>query len=175
MKTRRLALAAVFAAIIAVLGPLAIPVGPVPLTLQTLILPLVATLTVAEVSLPATGLYLLLGAVGIPVFTGYSSGMAHLFGPTGGYLWGLLLFPLVIGFGSIMSRSWWWLTVLNLIAAGLQLAVGTVWYIIANQMTVGAGMAAGFTMFLLPGLLKVALVIFIAVIISRTIDLPLGE
>ena len=99
MKTRQLVLAAVFAAMIAVLAPLSIPTGIVPLTLQTMIVPLVASVTLLPISLSAVAVYLLLGVVGMPVFAGWTSGVGIVIGPTGGYLIGMLLFPLIIGWG----------------------------------------------------------------------------
>jgi biotin transport system substrate-specific component len=175
MKTRQLVLAAVFAAIIAVVGPLALPLGVVPLTLQTLIIPLVATIASPLVSLTATGVYLLLGAIGMPVFTGFTSGVGHLFGPTGGYLFGDLLFPLIIGLGLKLSRRIWWVIVLNLIAAVTQLFVGTVWLIAFNQMAWSAGLTAGFTAFLIPAVIKVGIVVVVTLAIQRALSLPLGD
>lgn len=85
-KLYSLTLIALGAAIIAVLSPLAIPIGIVPVTLQTLAVGLVATVLKARETFFAILLYLLLGFIGIPVFTGGTSGIAVLFGPTGGFL-----------------------------------------------------------------------------------------
>ncbi|MDP3441590.1 MAG: biotin transporter BioY, partial [Ignavibacteria bacterium] len=51
-----------------------------------------------SISFPTVALYLLLGALGLPVFSNGSSGLTVLFGPTGGYLFGFLLSTLVIGY-----------------------------------------------------------------------------
>lgn len=77
-KLYSLTLIALGAAIIAVLSPLAIPIGIVPVTLQTLAVGLVATVLKARETFFAILLYLLLGFIGIPVFTGGTSGIAVL-------------------------------------------------------------------------------------------------
>ncbi|MBC6498369.1 biotin transporter BioY [Weissella confusa] len=66
-----LVLAAVFAAIIAILAPLSIPTGIVPLTVQTIIIPLIASIAATRVSFSAVAVYLLLGMIGMPVYAGF--------------------------------------------------------------------------------------------------------
>lgn len=88
--TRFLTLAALFAALLCVVSPWAIPIGAVPLTLATLAVYLAGGLLDAKTALTAVGVYLLLGAVGLPVFSGFAGGLQKLVGPTGGYLIGYL-------------------------------------------------------------------------------------
>lgn len=90
-----LAQVALFAAVISIIAPLAIPLGPVPISLGTLGVYLSILLIGKKKSLAAVGLYLLLGFVGLPVFANYSSGPEVLLGPSGGYLIGYLLIVLV--------------------------------------------------------------------------------
>ncbi|WP_373773848.1 biotin transporter BioY, partial [Weissella soli] len=74
MKTRELILAGLLAAIIAVMAPWSLPLPLVPITLQTLIIPIVASIANTKISLAAIVVYLLLGIVGLPVFAGGASG-----------------------------------------------------------------------------------------------------
>ena len=76
---------------------MAVPMGPVPITLATLCVYLAAGLLGPWRGAAAVGLYLALGAVGMPVFAGFSAGFPVLFGPTGGFLWGYLLCVMVAG------------------------------------------------------------------------------
>ncbi len=92
MKTRELILAGLLAAIIAVMAPWSLPLPFVPITLQTLIIPIVASIANIKISWAAIVVYLLLGIVGLPVFAGGASGLAVMFGPTGGYLWNMVVF-----------------------------------------------------------------------------------
>ena len=97
MKWREHVLTALLAAALCVMAPMAVPMSPVPITLATLGVYLAAGLLGPWRGATAVGLYLLLGAVGVPVFSGFSAGLPQLFGPTGGFLWGYLLCVIVAG------------------------------------------------------------------------------
>ena len=76
------------AAVMCIAGPLAVPIGPVPITLTNLVIYIaVGVLGTAQGTISYC-LYLLLGMVGLPVFSGYAGGLGKLAGPTGGYLIG---------------------------------------------------------------------------------------
>jgi biotin transport system substrate-specific component len=75
-----------------------LPITSVPFTLQSLFLMVIALSMPISISFPSVGLYLLLGAIGLPVFSNGTSGLTVLFGPTAGYLFGFLLSTLVIGY-----------------------------------------------------------------------------
>jgi len=88
-----------FAGILCVLSFVALPLpfSPVPLTGQTLGVMLSGGLLGPVEGATAVGLYLLLGALGLPVFAGGRSGLGILAGPTGGYLWGFVLGAVITG------------------------------------------------------------------------------
>lgn len=89
-RSRHFVRAALAAALIAIGALIAVPVGPVPVTLQLLAVA-VATLVLSPAEVfAALGVYLMLGAFGAPVFSGGSAGVPVLLGPTGGFLWGFL-------------------------------------------------------------------------------------
>ena len=94
-----LALIATFAAIIAACALLpAIPVGPVPITLQTFGVILAGAVLGAKRGLLAVLLYLAVGAIGLPVFAGGSAGLAPFFGPSVGYLVGFPFAAFLTGY-----------------------------------------------------------------------------
>ncbi len=93
----RLTLSALLSAIIAVSAWITIP-GPVPFTMQTAAVFLTALLLGTKYGLLSVSVYLTLGAVGVPIFSGFHGGIAVLIGPTGGYLIGFLLMVPVIGY-----------------------------------------------------------------------------
>ena len=86
--TRGMVLAALFAALLAVFSQLAVPMVPVPINLGLLAVYLCALALEPRWALISVGLFLSMGAVGLPVFAGFRGGPAALFGPTGGYLLG---------------------------------------------------------------------------------------
>lgn len=95
--TKTYVICALCTAIICVLAPLAIPIGPVPLSLATLAVMFTSFLLGWKWGTVAVVLYLVLGAVGVPVFSGFSAGFAKLAGPTGGYLIGYIPLALLCG------------------------------------------------------------------------------
>jgi biotin transport system substrate-specific component len=86
---RKTIMTALFSALIIVGAYIRFPLPPVPITLQTMFVLLCAMLGGRKTGTFAVGIYLLLGAIGLPVFTA-GGGVGILFGPTGGYLWALL-------------------------------------------------------------------------------------
>ncbi|MDS1271985.1 biotin transporter BioY [Lipingzhangella sp. LS1_29] len=98
ITARDIALIAVFAAIIAVLSmPFAIPVGPVPITLQTLGVMLAPSVLGAKRGTLAVLVFLALAMAGLPLLAGGRGGLAPFLGVTAGYLYGFVLGALVIG------------------------------------------------------------------------------
>jgi len=89
--------ASLMAAMIAVGAYIHIPVGPVPVVLQNLFVLLAGLLLGSRWALASVAVYLLVGAAGIPVFSGGRGGLAHFAGPTGGYLAGFALAAWVTG------------------------------------------------------------------------------
>ena len=75
-----------------------IPIGPIPLVLQNLFVFLAGLLLGSLWGLASVGIYLLVGAIGLPVFVGGTGGLAHFLGPTGGYLFGFAAAAFVIGY-----------------------------------------------------------------------------
>ena len=89
-RTAELAYIALGAALITVCAWITVPFA-VPFTLQLFAVYLALILLGGRDGTVAVAVYLLLGAVGIPVFSGFKGGFSALIGPTGGYLWGMLL------------------------------------------------------------------------------------
>ena len=91
-KITTIVLCALFAAITAVLSQIAIPMpSGVPVTLQTFAIALCGFYLCTARATVSTVVYVLLGAVGVPVFSGFKGGIASIVGPTGGFIIGLSL------------------------------------------------------------------------------------
>lgn len=98
-KVKSITFVALFTALIAVCGFISIPVPgtPIPIVLQNMMVVLVGLLLGPLMGTCSTLLFLLLGAVGLPIFSGGGGGIARFLGPTGGFLYGYLLATLVSG------------------------------------------------------------------------------
>lgn len=90
MKAKNMALCGLFVALFTVCAWISIPFGPVAITLQTFALCLCLGLLGGKLGTLTILVYLLLGAVGVPVFSGFRGGAAVLMGATGGYVFGFL-------------------------------------------------------------------------------------
>lgn len=139
MTTRNLTLTAMLTALLCIAGPLTLPLGPVPLSLTTAVLMLSALLLGAARAAMCCGVYLLIGLIGLPVFSGFTGGMGALAGPTGGFLLGYL--PLTVCCGLVFQRErrTWQLPGMLAVTA-LLYAIGTAWY--AGQTGVSVEAAA---------------------------------
>ena len=85
-KIESMTLIALGAALIAALSPFTIPLGPIPITLQTLAIGLIASIYRPKEATLSVLIYLLLGAIGLPVFAGGHGGISSFYGPTAGFL-----------------------------------------------------------------------------------------
>ncbi len=159
---RELAFAAMGAALIAVCSWLSIPAA-VPFTLQTFAVCLVTALFGLRCGLWSVGLYLLLGAVGAPVFSGFKGGVAALLGTTGGYLVGFLFTALIVGFAvEKLGRRLWVLVFSMALGILACYAFGTAWFVWVytrhtGPIGVGAALAWCVLPYLLPDAVKIAL------------------
>lgn len=82
---------ALMASLLCISAYISIPIGDVPLTLQTLIINLTAMILAPFEAFFAVLVYILLGLIGLPVFAGGTAGAGKLFGPTGGYILAFLI------------------------------------------------------------------------------------
>ena len=119
---------ALMAALMCVLCPVSVPIGPIPISLSILVILLTVYVLGTWRALVSYTVYLLLGAVGMPVFSGFQGGLAKLAGPTGGYLAGFWLMILVAGI--IMEKG-----KRNLLGT-IDYAVGTAWFVFQTESTV---------------------------------------
>ena len=90
-RTRSIAFIALTIAIIAVSAWITVPLGPIPFTLQMFAITFAIVVLKPHEAIIAIAGYLLLGAVGLPMFSGMRGGIGVLAGPTGGFLWGYML------------------------------------------------------------------------------------
>ena len=144
MKARDMTLTAVMAALICVAGPLVIPVGPIPLSLATFAVYLSGAVLGKKQGTLSVALYLLIGCVGVPVFSAFSGGFQKLAGVTGGYLAGYLPCAFLSGLGSesAMKKGRKWLLP-AMMAAGTAVlyTVGTAWFMLQTGNTPGAALS----------------------------------
>lgn len=97
VNIHQMTLISLFAALTAVGAFISIPIYPVPLSLQTLFTLLAAMTLGSVMGASSQIIYVMLGVIGLPVFSGFKAGIGILFGPTGGFLFGFIISAYVIG------------------------------------------------------------------------------
>ena len=174
MDTRGSLRMSVFASLMAALTAagayLVIPIGPVPIVLQNLFIMLAGLLLGVRWGLASVMLYLLLGAVGLPVFAGGAGGVAHFLGPTGGYLLGYIPAVAIIGSISHVRKPSFLTDLVALVIGSLVVYVcGVPWLKGVLDCPVGKALAVGMIPFLPGDALKIAVALLAAPYIRRHI------
>lgn len=127
---------ALMAALMCVLCPVSIPIGPVPISLSVLVILVTVVVLGTWRALVSYTVYLLLGAVGMPVFTGFQGGLGKMAGPTGGYLLGFWLMILIGGIIMERSKRNLWLTMLGMaVGVAVDYVFGTAWFVLQTGST----------------------------------------
>jgi len=165
-KLRMLVLASLMAALTAVGAYIHVPIGPVPIVLSTLFVLLSGLLLGSHWGMASMGLYLLVGAIGIPVFAGGKGGLAHFFGPTGGYLLGYVLASWITGFISERSPGLLMLDILAVLIGSLVIyGLGVPWLKLVTQMSWTKTLTVGVVPFLIGDVVKAS----VALVLARAI------
>lgn len=156
-------LASLFAALIAAGAYMAIPIGPVPIVLQNFFVLLTGLVLGRRWGLMAVGVYLLAGALGLPVFAGGSGGIGRFLGPTGGYLLGYLPAVWVTGLISEKTKSSALGDIIAMVsAAAVIYGLGVSWLKFSTAMDVAKALAVGMFPFLLGDAIKIAAAVPVA-------------
>ena len=138
LTTYQMATTALMAAVMCVLGPLTVPIGAVPISLANLVICLTAWLLGAKLGTLSVAVYLLIGLIGVPVFSGYGAGLAKLAGPTGGYLVGYLLLAFIGGLFIEKSKGQPVVSGVGLVLGDAACYVlGTAWFVYQMQCELG--------------------------------------
>lgn len=163
--------ASLFAALIAAGAFIAIPIGPVPIVLQNMFVLLAGIILGPRWGVASIGVYLLIGALGFPVFAGGTGGIGRLFGPTGGYL--LAYLPCVFVTGVISEKLGKKLVydIIAMVMGSLIVYAGGVpWLKAVTGMAWSKTIAVGMYPFIIGDILKIAAGAFAAKIIRPVIQ-----
>lgn len=158
MHAKKICLCGLFSALLCVCSWLCVPVGNIMFTLQTFAALLALGLLGGKWGTVSIGVYLALGAVGLPVFSGFRGGVGMLLGATGGFLWGFLVAGFVYWGVWRITKS----TLFSMVSALVTCyAAGAMWYqVFYVQGSFVAALAACVVPYLLPDACKLGLAWF---------------
>lgn len=161
-KTTTLTVIGLMTAAMCILGPLsiAIPFSPVPISFTNLVIYFTVILLGYKKSTISTLVYLLMGLIGIPVFSGFTAGPGKLLGPTGGYLIGFIFIALIAGYFVDKFNGKISMQILGLFLGTLATYVlGTLWLAYQANLTFKAALFAGVIPYILGDGIKIGIAI----------------
>lgn len=171
LTTKEIILCGLFAALVAILAQISIPLPftTVPLTLQIFGIAITGLILGAKCGFISTLIYLILGGIGVPVFAQFSAGIGVLFGPTGGYLLGYPIMAFIIGFIKEKFNSNI-LTAIGMICGLLVVyALGTVMFSVVTGNTIMNSLLYCVVPFIAVDLLKLVLAYIVGESVSKRV------
>ena len=130
LSTRQIILCGLFAALISILAQISIPLPftTVPFTLQIFGIAITGLILGSKCGFISTLIYLILGAIGIPVFANFAGGISVLFGPTGGFLLGYPLMAFIIGYAKEKFNSNFIISISMILGLAIVYTLGTIMF-----------------------------------------------
>ena len=153
-----LVLISIGAAMISVLSQFTLPFGPIPLTLQTLMIGIIGTIYKPSHAFVTVSLYLLLGFLGFPVFAGGAGGASHFLGPTAGFL---LFFPFRAWITSLFTNAKSSLVTIffaNLLSSALLFVSGAIGFMLVTHTDIQKAFTLVVAPFILADLIKLIII-----------------
>ena len=175
MKTKDMAYIALMAVLISVCSWLSVPAA-IPFTMQTFAVFTALLLLGGRRGSIAVAVYIALGAVGLPVFSGFAGGVGKLMGPSGGYIFGFLPTGLRYRLGEKLLGKKLWVKIVSLII-GLALcyAFGTVWFVkvysAAKPISYASALGLCVFPFIIPDAAKMALAFLTDRVIRKHVNI----
>ncbi|MCL2815608.1 MAG: biotin transporter BioY [Oscillospiraceae bacterium] len=164
-SVRDLCLIGIFTAVIAVASQLGIPMPyGVPMTLQTLVIPLAGVALGAKNGAASALIYVALGAAGVPVFAGYTGGLAVVFGVTGGFILSFPAMAFAAGIGTKKNKAVWLIPGLAA-GAAFNYICGMLWF----GFAAGVDLKTAFTACVLPFIPTAVIKIVLAAVLGSQI------
>ena len=166
---------ALMAAVTAVAAQISVPLFAVPFTLQVLAVILSGLLLGPRYGALSQAIYVLVGAVGVPVFAHFSGGLAVILGPTGGYLISYPIAAAVAGLAARAARdasrrrALWMSFLWGCAGLAVIYAFGAIWLSVVTDLPLAVALAQGVLIFVPFDLIKVALASLVAVAAAPSI------
>lgn len=166
-STREVVLIAMFSAIMAVCSWISVPTT-IPFTLQTFGVFCTMSMLGGKKGFFSILVYILLGAVGLPVFSGFSAGFSALTSYSGGYIWGFLFLALVFwGTEKILGNKLYIQIISLIVGMAVCYLCGTLWFMFVTKSGFIYGLSACVAPYVLFDLLKLAFAVVISMRVKK--------
>lgn len=171
LSTKDMIICGIFASITAILSQISIPLPftTVPLTMQVFAVALSGIILGTKKGFISQIIYILIGAIGMPVFAQMSGGMGVIVGPTGGFILGFPFMALVIGYFSEKFKSSLYIIVGMIIGLIIDYTIGTLMFSSVTNMDLNKSLMACVIPFIPVDLLKVGMATVAGVSVSKRV------
>lgn len=176
LKVLDMAYIALMAVLLAVCSWISVPIE-IPFTMQTFALFCALGLLGGRRGTAAVMVYILMGAVGLPVFSGFGGGLGRLLGVTGGYIIGFLFTGLIYWLvTALLGERMWSMTLGLVLGAMAYYTFGTAWYVLmyaadTGVVGVGAALVKCVLPFIIPDAVKLALALLLVRVLPRHVKI----
>lgn len=162
LSIQQIAVIGVMTAVICILAPFSIPIGVVPISFTNLAVYIALYVLGVKKGTISYVIYLLIGLVGVPVFSSFTSGPGKLFGPTGGYLIGFIFMAVIAGIFIDRFTDKMYLCFAGMVLGTLVCyLLGTAWLAYEASMSFKQALAAGVIPFIPGDLAKIVIAMLI--------------
>lgn len=161
MNSRKITLVGLMAAIMCVLGPISIPVGPISISFLTLAIFLSLYITGTKFTLYSYFIYCIIGAVGMPVFSNYSGGLSKIMGITGGFIFGFYLVILISGLFVEKFENKLIHFLGMVVGTIISYVIGVIWFVILTKSELTTALTICVLPFIPGDIIKILMAIFI--------------
>lgn len=170
-KTYNIILCGLMAAIMCILAPMSIPMT-VPVTLGTFVVFVMTYIMNYKYCLVSCIIYILLGMVGLPVYSGFTGGLGKIIGPTGGYILGYLCIALISGYINEKYPNKKGVQVLGMVL-GLSIcyAFGTLWFAYQQNISIEEAMVICVFPFVIGDVCKIICAVIVGNILRKRINI----
>ena len=159
-------------ALICILGPIIIPLpfSPIPVSFTQIAIYISIYVIGYKLATYSTIIYILMGLIGLPVFSGYTGGLHIIIGPTGGYLVGFIFLTFFTGFFIDKYSNNIYLTILGYIIGNLfNYTIGSIWLTYSSNISIKSAIFIGVIPYIIADIIKVIVSIFIGTCLKKSL------
>ncbi len=167
-KIKEICICSIAGALISVISPISIPIGVISVTLSLFIIYTLAAILKPYQIVIALLIYVILGAIGLPIFSNFSGGISIILGVTGGYIVGYFPAVLIISFAIYKNKSKIYLYPLSMIIGTIICyLIGTIWFKVIADSSIGYALSVCVVPFIPFDLIKIILATSISYMLNK--------
>jgi len=167
IRTNDLTVTAIFSAVICILSVVTIPIGVVPISLSLFAIMLSAISLDVRRSFWAVLIYIFIGSLGIPVFSGFNGGLHILFGPTGGFIISYIFVTLIMSFASQKTNKKLTLFFFGILSLTVCYLFGSLQYAVISKVSFYNSLSVCVVPFVLFDIFKIILAVNIGLKLKK--------